>query len=121
MDKFLEILPKDILSKGIPLQDGFIGTAFYATEMLKISKILLKNSISALGGDVLILSREHAEYSPNGESWYLNYNNDKDYYEFVKESLKKMDEYIINLDKSHPSFLYVATLANKEMFESLKI
>lgn len=113
MDKYLEILPNNILIKGLPLQEGFLGYAFYAKEMLEISNILLERKIAVLGGDVLIKVGSYAECSPNGENWYLDYKKGDNYNLYVTESIKKMNDYIIKLSNKFPDFLYQASVATE--------
>jgi hypothetical protein len=113
MNKYLEILPDSILSKGFPLNWDLGGYAFYAPEILEISKILVQYNIAVLGGAVLVKINNVAEYSANGENWYLNYIKGDNYDNYVINSNKKMTDYIKRLSEKFPDFLYQADVIDK--------
>lgn len=83
-------LPLDILKKGYSLEQLGIGEiAWRKDEIISIIKILNKNNIPVLGGDVYKIINDKIEITY--DNWYMNNDGNSD---FVERSLIKVVSYI---------------------------
>jgi len=113
MDLITKIIPDALLQKGIKTQDGQ-NIAFYAQDLIEISKYLQKANIAVLGGDAMILDgSKNLDYSQTYENWYLDWDKSDSFTDFVKKSNEKMVSYVTKLNETHPHFMYLITLSEE--------
>lgn len=113
MDLITKAVPAHLLNRGIKTQDGQ-GIAFYTQDLIEISKYLQRANIAILGGEAMIFDDEkNLDYSPTCENWYLDWDKNESFGDFVKKSNEKMIAYVTKLNETHPHFLYLITLAEE--------
>lgn len=111
LDLIIKAIPDTLLQRGIKTQDGK-GIAFYAQDLIEISKYLQSANIAVLGGDAMILDdNKNLDYSPTYENWYLDQDKNDSFADYVKKSNEKMIAYVTKLNETHPNFIYQITLA----------
>lgn len=113
LDLITKAIPDTLLQRGIKTQDGK-GIAFYAQDLIEISKYLQKANIAVLGGDAMVLDdNKNLDYSLTYENWYLDRDKNDSFADFVKKSNEKMISYVTKLNKTHPHFMYLITLSEE--------
>ena len=91
------VIPCDIIKSGINLEKiGINELAWEKNEINKIVRILRKEEIPVLGGDVYRI--ENGIIESTYDSWFLNNNGEDD---FVEKSLDKTISYVEDYENNN--------------------
>ncbi|AJC48495.1 hypothetical protein IB642_05980 [Allofrancisella guangzhouensis] len=99
---------KEMFAKGVQLENiGINEKAFSKESSLIILDLLNKFMIPILGGDVYIRDESCDVIIPTYDSWYYERAEGESCNSYIKKSVEKAKEYIVNYPKQNVLFTLV--------------